>query len=323
MRGAAGLEGVTEGALRWLSAHRDEFRLPHDYADPRHDRSWTLRPLGELAQLTYTIGRLSGTGGQALCHAQELFDFAWRETRRGEVFAALVRREPHAAYPLELYAVFAEAGRHHAPFEAQMRDVARTRAWRLAERPPTRTLAVLQAEHRLGLTPHTDRAAAQARTWLGGLPEPWAHTTDTGYDATHYVFHLTNWGSEPHRLPAAVRDYLLLWLPAWLECTLEAGHWDLAGELLAVAAVLGPPGALPGADDAWRTLQEAQRPDGSLPEHAQEADGSAPEHTKPGSPLAFRSCYHSTLVIAFAAALTSHAAAGAGTAAPTPEEARR
>ncbi|WP_242578095.1 hypothetical protein [Streptomyces sp. MST-110588] len=224
-----------------------------------------------------------------------------------------------------MYAAFAEAGLRHDRFETFLRATVTTRAWRLTEREPTRTLAVLLAERRLALPPHCDREAAQARTWLGGLAEPWAFTTSAGYAATHHVFHLTNWGAEPRALAAAVRDHLALWLPAWLDCTVAAGHWDLTGELLAVAAMLPVPPAspapyvLPGVAQAWRALAAAQRPDGAVPEVA-EIKGTVdspetvyvPETVDAPEPdeaeHTFRTCYHSTLVTAFAATLAAHMA---------------
>ncbi|MFJ4840797.1 DUF6895 family protein [Streptomyces sp. NPDC088746] len=293
MTTAAPLEGICLAALRWLHRRRDDFRLPDDPTAPGHDRNATLKPLGELAQLSRTIADVAGAGAAGR-PARALFDFAWQESGRGEVFAALARREPHATYPLEMYAAFAQAGLVHQGFEAQVREVAATRSWRLAERNATRTLAVLHAERRLGLPPHCDPREARARTWLGGLAEPWSFTTHAGYAATHTVFHLTDWCTRPDLLSPAIADHLRLWLPAWLDCTVEAADWDLTGELLAVAALLPQ---LPGAAEAWTALGRAQRPDGSVPEHG-----------APTGPVAFHAYYHSTLVAAFAAAVTMAAA---------------
>ncbi|MEO3752445.1 hypothetical protein [Streptomyces sp. B6B3] len=295
---AADLERVLTAALGWLHDQRDRFRLPDDPTHPRHDRNATWRPLAELAQLSLTISRVSAPGGRPHRMARSLLDLAWRLTGAGEAFVELARREPHAVYPLELYAAFAEAGLHDERFEAQLRCVRASRWWRVVEREPTRTLAVLNAERRLGLPPHRDPAEAQHRTWLGGMGEPWAFTTRVGYGVTHHVFHVTNWGVSPQGLPRDLRDYLTLWLPAWLDCTVEAREWDLTGEFLVVAALL-PDLAHPA--DAWDALCGAQAPDGSVAE----SDALAAEPTR-----WFHNRYHSTLVTAFAAAL-AHARARA------------
>lgn len=283
---------VASSALRWLTEHREEFRLPDDPEDPRHDRDTTLRPLGELARLTWVVSGQDALGDQERRLAAELFDFAWRETRQGDVLARCARREPFATYPLEIYAVFAREGRRHHGLDAQLRHLTRTRFWRTAERDATRTLAVLGAEHDAGLPRHRDPLAVLPHTWLGAGSEPWSFTAESGYAATHTVFHLTDWCTEPAGLPAALREHLRLWLPAWLTCSIEAGHWDLTGELLAVAAVLPEP---VDVAPAWTALASAQREDGAVAETAEIARGSTD----------FRCHYHSTLVTAFSAALTA------------------
>lgn len=282
---------VALAALRWVSEHRDGFRLPGTPEDPGHDRSATLRPLGELARLTHVVAGQDALGDEARRLAGELFDFAWRETGDGEVLATIARREPFATYPLEIYAVFPRAGRRHHGIDTQLRHITGTRMWRSAERDATRTLAVLGAEHDVGLPRHRDPLAVLPHTWLGGGAEPWSFTAMAGYAATHTVFHLTDWCTEPGGLPTALREHLRLWLPAWLACSVEAGHWDLAGELLAVAAVLPEP---VDVAPAWTALAAAQGADGAVPETAELADDDT-----------FRHRYHSTLVTMFSAALTA------------------
>ncbi|GAA4686925.1 hypothetical protein GCM10023347_48000 [Streptomyces chumphonensis] len=283
---------VLRRALGWLSAHRERFRPPPDAAE-RAEPDVTVKPLGELAELMAAVLRRTAPGGQEHALAGELLEAAWDASGRGELFLALARAEPHATYPLEMYAAFAGAGRRHAGFEAFARSAAATRSWHCTEREPTRALAVLGAERRLGLAPHTDPAAVAAGTWLGGLPEPWAFESRSGYAATHHVFHVTRWGAAPELLPADVRGHLAAWLPAWTVACLEEESWDLAGELLAVRACLPEP---PPADAEWAAYAAGQGPDGVVAPR-----GPAPEAT---DEAAFRACYHPTLVAAFAAALT-------------------
>ncbi|MFC4852985.1 DUF6895 family protein [Actinophytocola glycyrrhizae] len=287
---------VALSALRWLDAHQEEFRLPDTPHDPRHGRDLTLRPLGELARLTHVIAGLDCLGTEGRRMAAALFDFAWEETGHGEVLATIARREPFATYPLEIYAAFALAGRRHGGLDAQLRRITTTRMWRTAERDATRTLGVLGAERDAGLTQHRDPRAVLPHTWLGGGAEPWTFTAETGYAATHTVFHLTDWCTDPGGLTATLCEHLRLWLPAWLDCSVEAGHWDLTGELLAVAAML--PGQV-DVTSAWQALAGARRADGALAETAElDREGAG-----------FHQCYHSTLVTAFSATLTAGRAA--------------
>jgi hypothetical protein len=296
---------VLAGALSWLETHRDRFRLPADVTEAGVDHNVTLKPLGELAQLSLSIARVTPAGGAAHTAARGLLDFAWQETRQGQLYLELARAEPHATHPVEMYAPFAQAGLRHPAFEDFAGFMAGTRSWTATEQEPTRLLSVLRAEERLGLrrtAAFADAAeTAVRRTWLGGLPEPWAFERRSGYALTHHVFHITDWGAHRAGLPHGVGRYLTHWLPAWLDSCLEEERWDLAGELLAVQACLPPEvpdEAAADADEPWARYAAAQSPTGAYAEI-----GPAPRQD---DDAAFRACYHATLVAAFAAALAVH-----------------
>ncbi|MEU0224609.1 hypothetical protein ABZ177_09685 [Streptomyces sp. NPDC006284] len=297
---------VEEAALEWVSAHRDGFVLGEDAlaADGQVNRTW--KPLGELAQVCASVSACTVPSDPLHARACELLEFAWQQTRRGELFPLVQSLEPFATYPLEVYAAFASAGHRHAGYEASAAVVARTRGWRLTEQYPTRRLGVVEAERRSGLRPHGPVPQALSRTWLGGLPEPWTFERASGYALTHVVFHLTEWGRTPQGMPPDLADYLLHWLPPWLDTCLEARMWDLSCELLAVAASLPRPPGPAVLEDAWQRVADAQHASGALPEEGVTQDaaagGSGAGHE---DPYAFTDCYHSTLMAVFAAALTT------------------
>ncbi|MEU9122592.1 hypothetical protein AB0C96_22475 [Streptomyces sp. NPDC048506] len=295
------LDQLVRGSLGWLEEARGRFRLPPNVTTDA-DPNLTLKPLGELAELTQLIGVLH-PNDEIRQTARGLFAFAWNETRDGELFADLIRGEPFATYPVELYGTFAHAGLRHAEVDDLLQTTTRLRGWRVAREDHTRTLAVLKAERRIGLRPHADFSAVLELTGLGGLPEPWALDRKAAYGVTHDVFHLTDWGRNRQRLSPEFAGYLRLWLPSWLENWLEEQLWDLVGELLAVTACL--PKA-PYDPVAWQRLADAQAADGSVPEW-----GAAPSSGDPAE--TFTACYHSTLVTAFAATLARIAADEAGT----------
>ncbi|MFF3745632.1 DUF6895 family protein [Streptomyces kronopolitis] len=291
-RGDPGLlDRMVRGSLGWLDEARGFFRLPPNVTTDA-DPNLTLKPLGELAELTQLIGVLHPRD-EIRRSARGLFAFAWNETRDGELFAELIRGEPFATYPVELYATFAQAGLRHADADELVATTTRLRGWRVAREDHTRTLNVLNAERRLGLRQHADFAAVLALTGLGRLPEPWTLDRKAVYGLTHDVFHLTDWGRNRQRLSPEAAGYLRLWLPSWLDTWLEEEMWDLAGELLAVTATL--PDA-PYDAEAWQRLAAVQAADGSVPEI-----GAAPTSGDPAE--TFLACYHSTLVTAFAATL--------------------
>ncbi|MEW1658617.1 MULTISPECIES: DUF6895 family protein [unclassified Streptomyces] len=293
------LDHLVGGSLAWLTARRDCFRLPPD-ATTDADPNLTLKPLGELAELTHLIAS-SHPRPDLRAAAEGLFVFAWRETREGELFAELIRGEPHATYPVEIYGAFAQAGLRHPAVEELVLTTTGLRGWRVAREDHTRTLGVLNAERRIGLAQHAAFDAEFALSGLGLLPEPWALDRKAAYGLTHDVFHLTDWGRNRRRLSPEAAGYLRLWLPSWLENWLEEQLWDLVGELLAVAACLP---AAPYDAAAWQRLAAARAADGSVPE-----TGAVPLPDDPTE--AFRACYHSTLVTAFAGTLARTAASQA------------
>ncbi|WP_432057342.1 DUF6895 family protein [Streptomyces sp. bgisy022] len=338
---------VAEDALAWVAAHRAHFLLGDDALAPdgRVDRSW--KPLGELAQVCATVTRHTAPADPLHARAADLLDFAWRQTAEGELFLGLHRLEPFATYPLEVYAAFASAGLRHPRFEAAAAVVGRTRGWRLTEQEPTRRLGVLHAERGAGIRRPGEDQASVRHTWLGGLPEPWAFERSAGYALTHVVFHLTDWGRAAGALPADLGAYLADWLPAWLDTCLEAGMWDLACELLAVAATVPHPAEEPLFTEGWQRVRTAQRPSGALPEEeattspapaadpprgtdgndpADGIDGNDPADGTDGLDGAdastaeryFAGHYHSTLMAAFAAVLTAARPVGPPAAAARP-----
>ncbi|MHC3467543.1 DUF6895 family protein [Streptomyces sp. 7R007] len=288
---------VQRAALGWLSQRRQRFALGPDALSPDGRVNSTWKPLGELAQVCATLAVHTPRSDPLHACARDLLAFAWRQTEEGELFLRLQRAEPFATYPLEVYAAFAAAGLRHPGYERAAATVARTRGWRLAEQDPTRRLGVLRAEQCGRLNPHARVEHVLARTWLGGLPEPWTFERSSGYALTHVVFHLTDWGRGGPGVPPGLADYLTDWLPAWLTTCLEARMWDLGCELLAVAASLPEPPDEALLADGWDRVADAQLPSGALPEEGGGEDAAGSDD--------FPHSYHSTLMAAFAAGLTA------------------
>ncbi|MEV7471267.1 hypothetical protein AB0O20_32895 [Streptomyces kronopolitis] len=297
------LHAVGDRALTWLDNNRERFRLaPADFAD-NATVTERLKPIGELGLNMQVLFREGVAGSRQKARAGQLLDFAWRELLDGgNVLARLQHDEPLSPVPLEIYATFHELGRRHPGLEEMLAISRRTTTWTTLEMVPNRRLGVLNAERKLGLAPSSDFDEAMARTWLGQLPEPWTVQLHIAYDITHTVFHLTNWGEAPDRIPPAVAEYLTRYLPAWLEDWADLEHWDLLGELLVVDACLPRP-ALDA--ELWERYAAAQSPGGAVPIH----------HGMPqGDPAqVFDQVHHPTLVAAFASAMaTSRAMSAVG-----------
>lgn len=100
------------------------------------------------------------------------------------------------------------------------------------------------------------------------------------------VFHITDWGNAPHRMPDDVAGYLGTWLPAWIDGCFENGQWDLGGELLAVAACLPDPPPVALVETWWPVLAAVQDGTGAVPETGpplvRGGEGAGPAGREPG-----------------------------------------
>lgn len=292
---------VGDRALAWLDEHREHFRLTDDDRATSRSVIERLKPVGELAINMHVLSREGVAGSKQRDRSLRLLDFAWRDILDGgNVLATLQRDEPFSPVPLEIYATFYELGHRHPGVESAVELVRRTASWGALEMVPNRRLGVLNAERKLGLVPSADFDQAVERTWLGRTPEPWTVQYHVAYDMTHTVFHLTNWGERPDRVPAAIADYLAAYLPAWLDDWADLRHWDLLGELLIVDACLPRP-VLDA--EIWERYAAAQAPSGAMPVQGGMPEGDDAE--------VFDQVHHPTLVATFASAMATSRALSA------------
>ncbi|MGC0418213.1 DUF6895 family protein [Embleya sp. AB8] len=288
-------------ALDWLYTHREGFRTRRGPETTDREAKERLKPIGELAMIGKVLFREGVAGSQQAEHTRRLLDFAWQDLLDGgQALVRMQRQEPLSPIPLEMYAPFKELGYRCPPLESALTYTTRLRSW-----PPdahiVRRLGIARLQDRVGLGPGGDFDRILRETWLGRTPEPWSVESNIGYDITHTVYHVTDWGENPDNLPPDIADYLMLWLPAWMDNWAEIGNWDLLGELLVVDACLPTPAL---DEDVWRRFAQAQRPDGLVPARAGADLGEDHWET-------FDLHYHPTLVAAFAAVLsTSRAMAG-------------
>jgi hypothetical protein len=299
------LHRVGDQALAWLHANREFFQLTDDDRTTGRGLVERLKPIGELAINMRVLAREGVAGSRQHDISVRLLDFAWRDLLDGgNVLAELQAQEPLSPVPLEIYASLHELGHRHPGLETAI-DLARTTAsWQAIEMLPNRRLGLLNAERKLGLVPSGDLEQALAATWLGRAPEPWTVQLHIAYDVTHTVFHLTDWGAYPDRLPPRIAEYLALYLPAWAADWAELEHWDLLGELLVVDACLPRPTLDAGL---WERYAAAQAADGAMP-----VQRAMPT----GDPAAvFDLVHHPTLVAAFASAMATSRALSSDVAA--------
>lgn len=285
---------VGVGAMEWLWAHRDGFRLEPD-ADPEVGFLERFKPVGELALVCEVLFREGVAGSRQAQLARQLLDHVWRDTLDGGTMLVRGQRtEPASPIPFEVYLPFRELGYSQPEVERAAVLNHRLDSWLAFETTPTRRLGLSAFQRRFGLTPRPAESEALRATWLARTPEPWTVEGHIGYDITHCVFHLTDWGEHPDGLPPDIADYLATWLPAWIDDWLDLERWDLLGELLVVDACLPRPTL---DEPAWTAFAAAQQPDGAMP-----AIRTMPEGDEEA---VFDVVYHSTLVAAFASVLAT------------------
>ncbi len=288
------LHNVGVGALEWLHAHRDGFRLELD-VDPEVGFLERFKPVGELAIICKVLFREGVAGSRQAQLARQLIDHAWRHTLDGgRMLVRGQRLEPISPIPFEVYLPFRELGYSHPEVEQAFRLNHRLDSYAALEMSPVRRLGLSAFQRRFGLPPRSPETDVVGRTWLGRSPEPWTVEGHIAYDITHTVFHLTDWGENPDGLPPRVADYLATWLPAWLDDWLDLQRWDLLGELLVVDACLPRPTL---DERAWEGFAAAQQPDDAMPALRTMPQGAPDE--------VFDVVYHPTLVAAFASVLAT------------------
>ncbi|MGW4380604.1 DUF6895 family protein [Kitasatospora sp. NPDC004531] len=254
---------LASGCLEWLRTTHQQGHgvLPsEDFDISEPDNAY--KPIGESALAASLVLREPVAGPADREHARSLLDFGWQQLRQGDLLYERQFRNMLMSDPLEMYGHFHRAGYRHPALEELLRGLDGLRSTHALESMANRRLAVVNARYVIGLGSRPDWDALAAATWLGERPEPWALDWITGYNVTHTVFHLTDWGAVPDRLPAPMRDYLADWLPVWVDIWQETGQWDLLGELLIVDACLPESVCDP---QSWQRLAAAQREDGMLP----------------------------------------------------------
>lgn len=279
-------------ALDWLHRNHVQGTFADGATAELAEPDSVYKPLAELSLAASLVMRDAAFPAAQRDTAGELLDFAWDQLRGGDLLYERQLRFPAMTDPLETYVHFHRAGYRHERLQELLAHLASLTSYREYEHVPNRRMAVANATRVVGDADPTDWPARTAATWLGSTPEPWTMDWMTAYHVTHTVFHLTDWGAQPHALPPHLRDYLATWLPVWTDVWAEIEEWDLVAELVIVDACMPQPAFEP---DAWRRLAAAQHDDGLLPR-----DGRT---GRDGDGRRFEDHYHTAVVATVAASL--------------------
>lgn len=227
-----GIQEAFASAVEWIKTQKSQFSLE---AHPKQDvtRLSFYKPLGELL-MTLIVLRRSGVAAQFV---EEYSNWAWNEVGTGSQLEELLLLRQDLWAATIMYGWFRELGFYSPRVERAVRYVYRTDLYQSQAIVYYRRLEVevaLQYLHGRALGPEICDS-----TQINAMPEPWAVSEDVAYTTTHEVFYVTDFGKRPELLRPHIKNYLLLWLPVWLDVFRSAGHWDIFGELLTVANILG------------------------------------------------------------------------------------
>lgn len=292
------LLALADGAMTWLHANRHHAAMSPDVTADLTEDIAQYKAIGELAVAACVTSHALPVMKD---RSRALLEFCWQQFGQGNLLYERQIRHLTLPDPVETYAHLAHAGFRHGRLEELLRHIHRLTAFQAGELYPNRCLAVANAQRLAGL-PHSDNwNEMAARTWLGKTPDPWAIDWDDAYCLTHTVYHLADWGRRPLELPSPVIEYLMRWVPVWLDAWAESQDWDVVAELLFVDACLPEP-ELPKAQ--WGLLAEAQDSSGFVPPRGP-SSSTTPGAGPPDAVADFRRHQHTTCVTAMAAALAA------------------
>lgn len=131
--------------------------------------------------------------------------------------------------------------------------------------------------------------------------DPLHVTENEAYGVTHVLFYTTDFGTEPLACDDVEKTRLRDLVRVLLGSYLATDHFDLSAEFLLCAELVGA-----GSDElvrhGWRRMAGVQREDGAVPGPPYQPAVLAERSGVRADAYVFRTCYHTTLVAALAAA---------------------
>jgi hypothetical protein len=287
------IDSALERSLDWAQRTRASFA--YSLAPSYRGQVRLLKPFSEYL---LALDVLRGLG-----HRWQWMDdaagWAWSQIEQGDALVDLLAARPDLLDIVSIYANLRAWGYENSRLESWLERLWALRSTQATERPLWCRLALQYNFHRLGMAPSPTTMAAGA--WLSSSPEPWTISVDTAYATTHEVFYLTDFGRKSDELPDAMKTYVQLWLPAWIDCFIAEDNWDVTSELLMVASCINNTDLV--RDDLVQ-LALKQRDDGTYPCSRDAGSDLIDSETDPAR-REFLNSYHLALVGLLAVAMAS------------------
>jgi hypothetical protein len=259
-----------------------------------------MEGLQALAELSIAYSRLTASPNvcELLGVGTALLD-RWHDHLVQEItrpsMAELPRKRPVQAFPYLLpYLVLRRTG-WTEPFYEQTLDL--LRGWGFPEAQemvPYRELDVAYFLAAAGRADH-DLTPFYRRTFLSRAKGLVHVDHESAYSITHTILYLSDFGARPVPLTDSELDRARVMVACLVVHYWRTKHWDLLGEMLLCAAIVGSPEpALSSL--ALSVFHDAHDRDGSVAGRAEAETEIAASRLRQDAEAMFTACYHTTLV---------------------------
>lgn len=222
-RAAASLAAITT----WILNNEDYF---WEFSDDLGDNSlYLLKPFAEIVCTSRVMIALGYEN-----HWEKLLNCAWVKSKNGNYLADLLIARPDLLVLSCIYADFVSIGYRSERLDSVISAAAITKSVRAMELPGWRRMDLEYSLARISGEEFTCNDLRQ--TWIGRTPEPWIISNDIAYAITHVLFYITDFGFKNSELRSDLKDYLQLWIPAWIEIYKRKLNFDLISEFVMIAS---------------------------------------------------------------------------------------
>ncbi|HEX2300628.1 MAG TPA: hypothetical protein VHH34_19340 [Pseudonocardiaceae bacterium] len=293
---------VAVGALRWLSDYREWFD-PEQWQRFLPRRRFPAGPLLELVVLLRCLRR-GPFAGRARALAEEGLAMAERVCASEEFQAGLLRADTLLPYHAYLACVLHKSGFPAGRALGNLRSIVDRDIGDVcaADRP---VLSRMELRYALdiagiaapGLPP---LPALYPSSIVGCRDTALFFSDDEVYALTHVVFYLTDFGARSSGLAPGEQQRVAELVLTLLVACLARDDFDLAGELLLCAEVLGA-GGHRLVEHGWQRLAGTCRADGAVPSPLHDPGILSAVGGEKQRAYVFGTCFHTTMVAAMAA----------------------
>ncbi len=282
-------------AWEWLDARMDRF------TPWRGDGELSLEGVQAIAELSILFVRLTDRTRvwDQVCRKPG-FEERWRrhlvEQLSQPAVAELPRKRPVQAFPYILpYLVLRSSGWRHPFYERTLELLLKWGFPDAEEVVPFRALDVAYFFNKAGYGDRRDIKPLYERTFLSRMSNLVYISDEAAYSITHTILYLSDFGNEVPAMPEEQLSRVRAIVESLIVHYWRLRHWDLLGELLLCASIVGSP-ERSLAPHALQAFLAAHHEDGSVAGRGDLTPELVEARRKGDESRIFSACYHTTVV---------------------------